>query len=166
MDTDYDQKSTAVVSGARMPLRAVFLQIILSVVIAGSLFGLLRIFFPSTLAALTAPPKLVDIEPSSTFACTAHEGDVVLATFSIRNITNEKLKVLGVQTGCSCTSVQTKFPLELPAGGVGRIEMQLTVGRPAADGKFRRTAVLFVDREGIAPQVGLEATVERSSSSI
>lgn len=151
--------------GTKSPIRTVVVQVATSVLIAGVVFGMVRVFFPQLIVSLSAPPKLLEIGPSPTFICKAHSGDVVKATFIVRNITDTELKLLGVQSSCTCTLVRTRFPIHLPPGGISEIDMELTVGVASPEGKFRRTAEIFIDHQGVIPSLVLEATVDSSNHS-
>ena len=128
--------------------------------VAALVFGTFRVFFPQTLAALFGNRQLRAIEPSPTFTCEAHRGELVKVSFNIRNVTDEPLEVLGIKNTCSCTSsADTNFPIDLNPGAVSSIKINLKVGQPDSDGRFERVADLFVNRGGVVPSLVFNATV-------
>jgi hypothetical protein len=136
-------------------IRAVAVQVACGVVLAGAILVVAHFIAPNLLANLTAPPKLLDIDPP-VYKCAAHAGETIQPVFSVRNVTDRDVKLLGAQTSCCCTTVNTKFPATLHPGETKQITLKANVESDAV-GTFSRNAQLFVDRVGTVPTLTFEA---------
>jgi hypothetical protein len=134
-----------------------WIPIISPFLIAGAAAGIAHLFFSPSLSALMLGPQLVSIEPSPKFICTAHKGDVLLATFTIRNVKSQPITLLGATASCSCT-VAEGLPLKLDPGESGKVSLKITVGGFDETGKFTKSAQIFTNREGMVPPLIVEAT--------
>lgn len=103
--------------------------------------------------------QLLQVEPSPKFVVTARQGQVVTASFAVKNVAGQPIALLGARSSCSCTVVTTDFPFELEPGQSGTLVAQMTVGNPDSSGKFAKNINLFVNREGMVPLLTLEAVV-------
>lgn len=116
---------------------------------------------PPSLPFLQGPPLLsVDPSPSATFQ--ARDGETVTAEFTVKNITDEPVRLLGANTSCGCTVVTTEFPMELAPGESATLLANMEVGEPNADGKYIQQANLLVNRAGTVPALVIEAVVSDS----
>lgn len=97
-----------------------------------------------------ASPKLLEVEPSPAFECKARAGDVVVAEFAVKNVSSGPVKLLGAQSGCSCT-VSEGLPLSLDPGQVGKIRLRVNVRPFDADHVVTTSAQLFTNRDGTVP---------------
>jgi hypothetical protein len=116
------------------------------------------------LASIWTYGPLLSLDPSPKYLCKAHQGDVIIARFTIHNISGEAINVLGAASNCGCTTVKTNFPFMLPPDGQAVIDVQVHVGPPDAEGLFTKQSVLYVDRSGAIPPFVVEATVIKGSS--
>jgi hypothetical protein len=102
---------------------------------------------------------LVSIDPSPKAIFRSREGDKVTAKFTVRNVTDQPLRLLGANTSCGCTVVEKVFPVELRPGESMTLMIQMQVGQSGDDGKFRQEAHLLVNRDGMVPPLVIEAVV-------
>jgi len=148
---------------ARMPrLRQYAVGILAPLAVATVFSGVLWLLASSgrlPLPGLMRGPKLVSIDPSPKATFQAREGDTVTAKFTVRNITEQPLRLLGATTSCGCTVVATEFPIELRPGEPGTLTVQMHVGPPESDGTSRQEARLLTNRDGMVPPLVIEAAV-------
>ncbi|MGB7068315.1 MAG: DUF1573 domain-containing protein [Pyrinomonadaceae bacterium] len=104
-------------------------------------------------------PQLVSIDPSPKATFQARVGDTVTAEFTIKNVSDQSLRLLGANTSCGCTVVATKFPTELSPGESTNLKVQMTIEKPESAGTFKQEANLLVNREGVVPPLVIEAAV-------
>jgi hypothetical protein len=139
------------------PVRGIALQLLASVLIAGAAFGVTRVFFPQVLASLTSPPKLVEISPSPVFTCKARRGDVVMATFVVKNVSSRLITLLGAKSVCSCT-IAEGLPLKLAPGESGKVVLRVTVGQFDKERIFSKSAELFTNLDGTVPPLVVQVS--------
>jgi hypothetical protein len=111
------------------------------------------------LPGLTQGVPLLSIDPSPKATFQSREGETVSAMFTVRNITDQPLRLLGANTSCGCTVVERVFPVELRPGESKTLMIQMHVGNSGSDGKFRQEAHLLVNRDGVVPPLIIEAAV-------
>ena len=102
---------------------------------------------------------IIAVEPSPTSTFTAVEGEVVKAKYSIVNVSNQPIRLLGVNTSCGCTVASTEFPISLEVGGRTSVQIDMTVGTPGPDNIFEQDATLLVNAEGVVPLLTTRAEV-------
>ncbi len=123
-----------------------------------------KIFSWGSIAALVQgiPAPLLSVNPSPAFSGQAHQGNVILATFNVGNVTRDPVRLLGAESSCGCTVVLNDFPMELSPGATQRIEARVKVGQPGDNGKFIKTVQLLVNRGGNVPPLTIAVTVLKS----
>jgi hypothetical protein len=125
---------------------------------AGAVFGAVYIGF-----AVTREPRLLSVDPSPKFVCSARQGDLITAMFRVTNPRKEPIKILGASTSCSCTVVDG-LPVSLPPGNFGMIRLRIKVGVPDNAGKFVTSTQLFTNCVGTSQPLVTEVTVPPISS--
>jgi len=125
-------------------------------ILRGAAVALLALGGWQAVAWLSGPRNGVRVEPSSTFACLAREGDVVIARFTLRNVTRSPVRVMGAEASCGCM-IARGLPVTLDPGEAREITLRVVVGPPGANGTFSKSTRLFVDRDGPSPSLAFEA---------
>jgi hypothetical protein len=110
-------------------------------------------------AALIGGPTLVSVDRSPKEAFSAREGDVVTAEFTVKNITDRPLRLLGANTSCGCAIVASEFPVELAPAASTVVKFEVHVDKPQSNGMFQQQAQLLVNREGTVPPMVIEAAI-------
>ena len=73
------------------------------------------------------------------------------AEFTVENVSKQEVKLLGVETSCSCTSCTNEFPVALSPGQETKIHIRVAIEAGTPGGRFIKSARLFVDRKGTVP---------------
>jgi hypothetical protein len=134
------------------------MSVLLVLLLTGVVVGMVRWAYPASLFAAFSPSKLLEIGPSPKQSFAAHPNEAVTAAFTVSNISPEAVTLLGANTSCACTVVMNDFPIELKPHESTKILMRIDVG----DHSTIQKANLLVDREGIVPQIIMEAKVANS----
>ncbi|MBA3313276.1 MAG: DUF1573 domain-containing protein [Planctomycetaceae bacterium] len=82
-------------------------------------------------------------EPTREF--TARPDEVLTASFDVTNVLPEPVKIVGVETGCGCTSVEP-IPATLAAGETLPLRFTFDMHGGKAGTVFRLDPTIFVDR--------------------
>ncbi|MGB7160922.1 MAG: DUF1573 domain-containing protein [Tepidisphaeraceae bacterium] len=117
----------------------------------------------SLVRRLLEGPQLVSIDPSPKVTFQAREGDTVTGNFIVKNVTDQPLRLLGANTSCGCTVVESNFPVELNAGASTVLKVQMHVEKPTSNGTFQQEAHLLMNREGMVPPLVIEAEFPRTA---
>jgi uncharacterized protein DUF1573 len=131
-------------------------EVLLPLLAAVVLFAVLRQagvrgMFPA------ASGRVLSVDPSK-FTCNAQQSEIVTAAFTLKNTGNQPIRVLGADASCSCV-IAEGLPVELQPGRSGTVSLLVSVGTPGADGKFRKSVNLLVNRGGSVPPLVVEAAV-------
>lgn len=100
--------------------------------------GVLAVWSISSAPDVGVPPVL-DVEPSEWNFGSRKQNEEVDARFTIRNLSNERIRLVSVDPGCACTSVDF-IPTELSSGATHVVTLRLRLGR--SRGKLTKTAAL------------------------
>ena len=138
------------------------LPVLAALALAAASVAGVRMMTPASPGART----LLTVEPSAVARSEAAEGETVTAEFTLRNVADEPVRILGAPTSCGCTVVDSPFPLELAPGGTATILISTVVGTPGDDGTFTQRADLLVNRAGVVPALVTEVTVRPSSQGV
>jgi len=109
-------------------------------ILRGAAVALLALGGWQAVAWLSGPRNGVRVEPSSTFACLAREGDVVIARFTLRNVTRSPVRVMGAEASCGCM-IARGLPVTLDPGEAREITLRVVVGPRGRTGPSRRAPV-------------------------
>ena len=131
------------------------LPVLAALALAAAAVGGVRMMTPPASGART----LLAVEPSAVARSVAAEGETVTAEFTLRNVADVSVRILGAPTSCGCTVVDSPFPLDLAPGETATILISTVVGPPGDDGKFTQRADLLVNRAGVVPALVTEVTV-------
>ena len=82
-------------------------------------------------------------EPSRVLS--AKVGAIVPIVFEVTNVTNTPVKVVGVQTGCGCTSA-SPIPCTIQAHESQKLSLTLNLGGQTEGDEFILEPVIYVDR--------------------
>jgi len=104
-------------------------------------------------------PQLLTIDPTPVFHCQAKQGQTVTAEFSVRNVTDTPVRILGATAACTCAKVSTDLPIEIQPGATARIDVLVRVGPPNQERVFSNSTNLLVNRRGLVPPLVVSATV-------
>jgi hypothetical protein len=130
------------------------------VLLAGIFLLSLRLFSSQPLSALIMGiPQLLTIDPTPVFHCQAKQGQTVTAEFSVRNVTDTPVRILGATAACTCAKVSTDLPIEIQPGATARIDVLVRVGPPNQERVFSNSTNLLVNRRGLVPPLVVSATV-------
>lgn len=140
-------------SGVKTGLKAFrFPALAFSAVVAAGLGG--------TWYATRATPLLVAEPLTAVFE--AAEGETVSATFTIRNVSDQPVRILGAPTSCGCTVLNRRFPVQLEAGESSELTVSMLVGKPDDRGVFSAETFLLVNRKGQVPTLIIQAHVTQA----
>lgn len=129
--------------------------------------GVFLVRFDGLSAVLSAgSTSPLSVDPPK-FTCEAREGEIVTATFAVKNVGDRPLRVLGAESSCGCT-IPKGLPLALDPGRSGNISLSVKVGRPNgnggdADRRFTQDVRLLTSSDGVVPPLVFEATVISAS---
>ena len=123
--------------------------------------GLVIIILPHAYLQ-SSPILLLSVAPTPAYVCKAHEGDLVVAEFTILNMSKETITLLGANSSCGCTTVQEEFPIEVVSGMKQKVHVQVSIGKPDANGRFKNALKLLVNRRGTVPLLIVEAEISKS----
>ncbi len=126
-------------------------------------FLVARYALPPLVASAVGPKVLLEMSPSPAFSARADVGEAVTAEFTLTNVSDADVRVLGVRTSCGCVSVGTAFPFTIKPRESGKVALKVTTGEPDASGMFVQRSDLFVDVEGVVPALVIETVVTSKS---
>ena len=137
------------------------LLFVCSLAIAGAFLGGVRLLGGGSIWAWVqgVPAPLIAVDPA-VFTSGAREGQTIIADFTVRNVTSQPVKLLGANVSCGCMVMMNDFPIDLSPGASKLVQVQLTVGKPNASGKFTKSLNLLVNRAGNVPPLVIEVTVK------
>jgi hypothetical protein len=147
----------------RIPSLRPLLPVLVSLALVSVIAAAVREWTGRPLSALFTP-TLASVEPTR-FSRAAREGETVVANFTVRNVSESPIRLVGAASSCGCTVIMTDFPVELPPGAVSVIPIRMTVGRPDGNGRFSKFATLLTNRRGTVPPLVVEANVIGSATS-
>lgn len=127
-------------------------------IFAVALFVVVRALFPQTIVAINSLFQNLKVEPSPAYSCKAHPGDIVKASFTVYNESNNPVRLLGAQSSCFCT-VAHGLPQKLQPHGSATLGVWVTVGKPDESGKFTKSLKLITDNGETVPPLVVQATV-------
>ncbi|HVA49367.1 MAG TPA: MauE/DoxX family redox-associated membrane protein, partial [Pirellulales bacterium] len=120
------------------------------------------LFFPAhaaawpMLALVTGYPLIVE-RPLQVIASRSSEESV--AEFSVRNSTEQTIRILGAQTSCGCASIDD-LPIAIEAGGRRLVRFRISSAPPGETATHE--ARLFIDRA--SPRIMLQVVIVAEGS--
>ncbi len=89
-------------------------------------------------------------------------GDAATVSFTLDNVTNRPVAVLGAETSCDCTTLQG-LPITIPAHGEASLKFRLTSSAVETGRRINTNIKLLLDTP--SPVMALEIAAEIGSAS-
>ena len=151
-----------VAENVKKRLSRILVSILLPILIAGLVIVIFEVAHSQSSLKQELPHLLLSVNPTPAYVCKAHQGDIVMAEFTVLNTSSETVKLLGASSTCGCTTVEDNFPIELAPNAAQKIHVRVTTGPPESNGKFQKAVRLFVNNRGAVPLLIVAVEVSKS----